>query len=182
MIRRPPRSTLFPYTTLFRSVTVSDLVATLLADGLVSELELRAEGKVGKPGTPVGLRTDAFQIVAVDLADDERMHGAVLDLSGNVLERRAAAVGHRQGQAALDVLIALCRELVDAATCPALGAGVGSPGVIDASGAVLQAPNRGWFDVKLAAELTAVLDLPAHVANDANTAALGEFTYGGASG
>src|SRR3712207_2216533 len=163
-------------------VTVSDLVATLLADGLVSELELRAEGKVGKPGTPVGLRTDAFQVVAVDLADDALMHGAVLDLSGNVLERRSAAVGNRQGQDALDVLVALCRELVDAATCPVLGVGVGSPGVIDASGSVLQAPNRGWYDLPLAAELSAVLDLPAHVANDANTAALGEFTYGGASG
>src|SRR2546429_3075887 len=28
MIRRPPRSTLFPYTTLFRSVTGSDLTGT----------------------------------------------------------------------------------------------------------------------------------------------------------
>src|SRR5258708_31872101 len=27
MIRRPPRSTLFPYTTLFRSLSVKDLVA-----------------------------------------------------------------------------------------------------------------------------------------------------------
>ena len=31
---------------------------------------MRSEGKVGKPGHPRGLRTDAFQIVAVDLADD----------------------------------------------------------------------------------------------------------------
>src|SRR3989449_7661495 len=28
MIRRPPRSTLFPYTTLFRSVTVSAMIRT----------------------------------------------------------------------------------------------------------------------------------------------------------
>src|SRR5688572_32105797 len=30
MLRRPPRSTLFPYTTLFRSVTVDGLVETRL--------------------------------------------------------------------------------------------------------------------------------------------------------
>src|SRR3989442_7706921 len=30
MIRRPPRSTLFPYTTLFRSQVVQDLVANLV--------------------------------------------------------------------------------------------------------------------------------------------------------
>src|SRR3712207_7264125 len=29
MIRRPPRSTLFPYTTLFRSTRISKLVATM---------------------------------------------------------------------------------------------------------------------------------------------------------
>src|SRR4051794_16033895 len=163
-------------------VTVSDLVGVLLTEGLVAELDLRAEGKVGKPGTPVGLRTDAFQVVAVDLADDERMHGAVLDLSGAVLERRSAAVRGRTGPAAVDALLDLCRELVAAATEPVLGVGVGSPGVVDPQGTVVQAPNRDWFDVPLATVLSEALGLPVHVANDANTAALGEFTYGGASG
>jgi predicted NBD/HSP70 family sugar kinase len=163
-------------------VTVSDLVGALLSEGLVTELGLRAEGKVGKPGTPVGLREDAFQIVAVDLADDERMHGAVLDLSGAVRERRSAATEGRTGAAAVEALLALCRDLVAAASHPVLGVGVGSPGVIDPAGTVVQAPNRGWFDVPLAAQLEAGLGVPVHVANDANTAALGEFTYGGASG
>src|SRR3712207_7679985 len=34
MIRRPPRSTLFPYTTLFRSQEQLDVVTTQIADGL----------------------------------------------------------------------------------------------------------------------------------------------------
>jgi len=163
-------------------VTISDLIGSLLDEGLVDELGSRAEGRPGKPATLVGLRTDAFQIVAVDLADDERMHGAVLDLSGTVLERRSAAVEGRTGAAAFDALLALCRELVTAATQPVLGVGVGSPGVIDPDGTVLQAPNRDWYDLPLAADLGAALHLPVHVGNDANTAALGEFTYGGASG
>src|SRR3954451_22161340 len=178
-------------------VTISDLIGSLLDEGLVDELGSRArgrpgeapaelgsrpEGRPGKPATLVGLRTDAFQIVAVDLADDERMHGAVLDLSGTVLERRSAAVEGRTGAAAFDALLALCRELVAAATQPVIGVGVGSPGVIDPEGTVLQAPNRDWYDLPLAADLGAALQLPVHVGNDANTAALGEFTYGGASG
>jgi len=163
-------------------VTISDLIGSLLDEGLVDELGSRAEGRPGKPATLVGLRTDAFQIVAVDLADDERMHGAVLDLSGTVLERRSAAVEGRTGAAAFNALLALCRELVTAATQPVLGVGVGSPGVIDPDGTVLQAPNRDWYDLPLAADLGAALHLPVHVGNDANTAALGEFTYGGASG
>ncbi len=168
--------------TALTRVTISDLVGSLMAEGLVTELGPRVEGKVGKPGTLVGLRTDAFQIVAVDLADDERMHGAVMDLSGAVRERRSAAVQGTTGAAAVEALLELCRELVAAASCPVLGVGVGSPGVIDPAGTVLEAPNRGWYDVPLATELSAALGVPVHVANDANTAALGEFTYGGASG
>src|SRR5258708_31762642 len=35
MIRRPPRSTLFPYTTLFRSATVTRLTQTLVGCGML---------------------------------------------------------------------------------------------------------------------------------------------------
>src|SRR3712207_8385089 len=33
MLRRPPRSTLFPYTTLFRSLQLGDVLDLLLGDG-----------------------------------------------------------------------------------------------------------------------------------------------------
>ena len=165
-------------------VTVSDLIGELMADGLVGELGQgsREEGKVGKPGTLVGLRTEAFQIVAVDLTDDEFLHGAVLDLSGAVLEQRSVRFTDPRGAAALADLLEFCRELIGIATQPVLGVGVGSPGIIDASGTVLQAPNRDWYALPLAETLTRALGLPVHVANDADTAALGEYTYGGATG
>ncbi len=110
------------------------------------------------------------------------MHGAVLDLSGEVRTRRSTAVAGREGESAVEALLETCAAtLVAAATMPVLGVGVGSPGVIDPSGSVLEAPNRGWFDLPLADRLSADLGVPVHVANDANTAALGEYTYGGAS-
>src|SRR3712207_6893335 len=37
MIRRPPRSTLFPYTTLFRSYDIKDGKVTMLTDGKRSQ-------------------------------------------------------------------------------------------------------------------------------------------------
>lgn len=164
-------------------VTVSDLVSELMTDGLVAELgQDSREGKVGKPGTLVGLQTEAFQIVAVDLTDDELLHGAVLDLSGHVLEQRTARFTDPQGDAAYTALLGFCRELVAAATRPVLGVGVGSPGIVDGTGTVLEAPNRDWYGVPLAERLGAALGLPVHVANDADTAALGEFTYGGGTG
>ncbi len=163
-------------------VTVSDLVASLLAEGLVEELGVRQEGKVGKPATLVGMRSAEFQVVAIDLADDESLRGAVMTLVGDVVARRTAPLDGHTGERAVDVLRDLCRELLAAADKPVIGVGIGSPGVIAADGAVVEAPNRGWYDVPLAADLARELGVPVHVANDANTRALGELTYGGATG
>lgn len=163
-------------------VTVSDLVGDLLTEGLAAELGVRTEGRVGKPATLVGVRTEAFQVVAVDLTAEAHMHGAVLDLAGMILHRASAPVEGRTGARAVEALREFCASLVAAATRPVLGVGVGSPGVVDPDGTVLQAPNRGWYDTPLARTLEDALGLPVHVANDANTACLGELTYGGSTG
>lgn len=163
-------------------VTVSGLVSELIGEGLVEELGIRAEGKVGKPATLVGMRTEAYQVVAVDLTDDLRLHGAVMSLDGAVVARRSVPLDGQTGEPAVELLDALCRDLLDAAQRPVIGVGIASPGVIDPAGVVVQAPNRGWYGLPLAERLTASLGVPVHVANDANTRALAEFTYGDASG
>jgi predicted NBD/HSP70 family sugar kinase len=61
-----------------------------------------------------------------------------------------------------------------------LGIGVGTPGVVDAAGVVVDAPNLGWHGTPLAAGLLEEFELPVFVANDANTAVLGEHTFGDA--
>src|SRR3712207_7863397 len=57
MIRRPPRSTLFPYTTLFRS-RVNELEVTFLADpqGVDVVLEVDRRGGLLSEGRDVGGR------------------------------------------------------------------------------------------------------------------------------
>ncbi|HEV6954481.1 MAG TPA: ROK family transcriptional regulator [Promicromonospora sp.] len=162
-------------------VTISDLVSVLIAEGLVEELGTRPGQRVGKPAILVGLRADAYQIVAVDLTEHGRMRGAVLSLTGEIVVRRQLDIDGRTGDELVDLLTRFVRRLVAAATHPVIGVGVGSPGIIDLDGRVVEAPNRGWYDVPLAEVLGERLGLPVHVANDANTAALGEFTYGGAS-
>src|SRR3712207_5707207 len=78
MIRRPPRSTLFPYTTLFRS--------------LESEGSLRIE-LVGEDGTATVLR-DSVPVRAGEVVDATAMHVAALDefLAAQVARAKAEDV------------------------------------------------------------------------------------------
>src|SRR3712207_8013782 len=45
MIRRPPRSTLFPYTTLFRSMPVTQWISDVVPDSPAAVLVLAAPGR-----------------------------------------------------------------------------------------------------------------------------------------
>src|SRR3712207_7766239 len=74
MIRRPPRSTLFPYTTLFRSVEVRDH----LADQLVAVRDRR--------GQRCGVRHQALDGPALALQDLDQVERQLVDVLG--LQRR----------------------------------------------------------------------------------------------
>jgi predicted NBD/HSP70 family sugar kinase len=183
MFREGPvsRADLARATNLTR-VTTSDLATELLAEGLIEELGQReGTGRVGKPATLLGVVPDARFTIAVDLSDDARFHAALVDLSGKVLDRRVAERHGRTGDAAVDIVRTLCADLAAAADRPLLGVGVGSPGVVDPRGVVVEAPNLGWFDLGLASALGRDVAVPVHVANDANAAVLGELGLGGAA-
>jgi predicted NBD/HSP70 family sugar kinase len=161
-------------------VSVSDVVGDLLAEGLLTEAAAPAQGRVGKPPVLVSLAEGSRQVVAVDLSADGLVSGALLNLSGDVQERRTRPLEGRRGETAQDLVHDLVRELVALATEPVLGIGVGTPGVVDAAGVVVDAPNLGWHGVPLADDLLRAFGLPVFVANDANTAVLGEHTFGDA--
>jgi predicted NBD/HSP70 family sugar kinase len=160
-------------------VTVSDLVGGLIADGLLGELGSPAETKVGKPPTLVGLLADATHIVALDLSPDDRMTGAVVDLFGQVKERAETPLEGASGEEAVRLAADLAERLRGTTDRPLLGVGVGTPGVVDGRGVVLDARNLLWAGVDLTGILRRRLDLPVYVANDANTAVLAEYTFGG---
>ncbi|MEN2736746.1 ROK family transcriptional regulator [Microbacterium sp. X-17] len=168
-------------------VTVSDLVAELLAEGLVVELGQRESARPGKPAVLLDINRTAHQIVGVDLSDHDRFRGAVMDLDGELLAEAEVPLEDGDGESAtgegaLAKVRALVQQLVGAATAPILGVGVGSPGVVDLSGTILTAPNLGWTDVRLQDDLHRLTGLPVVVANDANAAVLAEHSYGGATG
>jgi len=163
-------------------VTVSDLVAELMADGLVVELGHRESTGRGKPAILLEIDRGAFQIIGLDLSAYSVFRGAVLDLGGRLLSRSEVALDGSVGGEATAKVVALVETLIGQATAPILGIGVGSPGVVDDAGTVLDAPNLGWEHEELRKTLSQRFSLPAVVVNDANAAVLAEHSFGDAVG
>ncbi|GAB3182428.1 ROK family transcriptional regulator [Nesterenkonia halophila] len=160
-------------------VTTSDLVAHLLERKLVVEKGVRAPSGPGKPAVLVDLDRQGIQIVALDLAGADENVGALMDLTGAVLDRRIwIRASDASSDDAVGEVVDLARSLVDAADGRVLGVGVGSPGIISEDGQVLEAPNFGWEAVPLRDRLEKALNVPTVVGNDANAAALAEYTFG----
>lgn len=161
-------------------VTVSELITDLITDGFVEELGQRDEARVGKPATLVGFRATSFAVVVADLRDRDRALGAVVDLSGHIILTDQEPTSGLTGEALTDAVTALLQRLLDAADRDVIGVGVATPGIVSEDGVVLSSAHLGWNRYPLATILGERLGVPVHVENDANAAALAEFTYAGA--
>jgi predicted NBD/HSP70 family sugar kinase len=152
--------------------TVSNLVAQLVRDGLVQELG-PGTSSGGKPPTLLALDPDGRQIAALDLSR-RPFRGALFDLRGQVV-RRVTGRGAPRVPARLEEVFRLVETLADTASAPLLGIGVGTPGIVDLEGCVIEAANLGWHGIHLQSELAERFRVPVRVANDAHVAALAEF-------
>ena len=159
-------------------VTISDLVAELMAENLIIEIGQREGSRPGKPAMLIDLNRGAFHIIGLDLSDFSWFRGAVLDLDGTILHRAESPLGGATGDAAVSLVIDLVETLTATTSLPLLGVGVGSPGVVDLAGVVRSAPNLGWSDVPLQRTLSERFGMPVIVANDANAAVLAEHSFG----
>jgi predicted NBD/HSP70 family sugar kinase len=158
-------------------VTISDLVAELIADGFIAEIGMREASGPGKPAMLVDLDRAGHRIVGIDLSGSDLIIGGVITLDGDIVVRREVPLP--EAGAVVDTVIELARELVAESHAPVLGVGVGAPGVVDDRGVILTAPNFGWAGFDLEGSLQEALGLSVLVANDANAAVLAEYTFGG---
>src|SRR2546422_3392664 len=78
MIRRPPRSTLFPYTTLFRSHARNDRRAAQVRGGELADRGHQAGGRVGGRGREREQRLDPDGFVGDHLAQRSEEHTSEL--------------------------------------------------------------------------------------------------------
>ena len=161
-------------------VTISALIADLIDEHYVVEIGLSDDVRPGKPATMIDLDTTSRCVVTLDLSGNDALTGAQLTVRGEVISS-ISRPRPADGPAILEAALQLVTDLVASAPGAVAGVGVGTPGIVDANGTVLSAPNFGWEDVALARLIGERVDVPVIVTNDANAAVLGEFIFGGSA-
>ena len=121
-------------------------------------------------------------VVGVDVGGTKIL-AAVVDEAGSILGQAKMPTKAEKNEAIVIDRIADCIQKAiddaDVAVESIQAAGVGAPGTLDQdTGIVTLAPNLGWKNVPLKAELEARVPMPIFVENDVNLGTLGEHKFG----
>ena len=118
----------------------------------------------------------------IDLGGTFIKYGLVAE-DGRIIEKGKVPTPPGCGYAeTLNAIASAVRGIAEKSGVRIRCAGVGSPGVIDgARGYVVTSGNLGWENKPFARDLSALLGVPATLANDANAAAFGEYICGAGS-
>jgi N-acetylglucosamine repressor len=164
-------------TTALTPPTVSDVVSKLIHSGLVEEVG-HAPSSAGRRAILLQVDDDSRQLVGIELSRQD-FRGALANLRGQVKNRVVLPLQGRDGEAALALVYDLVDDLVDSASSPLLGIGVGAPGLVNATKGVLQqSVNLNWRHIPLGKLLQKRYNLPVYMANDCQMAALAVYTLG----
>jgi predicted NBD/HSP70 family sugar kinase len=159
--------------------TVSSLVQDLIDGSLVKEIGTGQSSGGRKPVMLEFIATSGYAI-GIDLGVNY-IRGVLTDLRGGIVVERTSSLRNTEVGVAIEQLCGCVEALIaESLSSPfgIVGIGVGVPGLVDESGAILFAPNLKWRDVPLQRLLAERFSLPVTIDNEANMGALGEQKYG----
>ncbi|MFT5193651.1 MAG: N-acetylglucosamine repressor [Cellvibrionaceae bacterium] len=164
--------------------TVSTTVTKFINDGLVAELGQVTNGR-GKPATLIQVVDDACSVIGIDISNRE-LKGVIFDMRGRPVYSQQRLADYSKPDSIFPTLIDLIDDLivnVQESGIPLLGIGIGAPGLMNVQdGSVRMAINLGWKDFPLQEKVEKRYQVPVHVFNDSQAAALGQFTFDNQSG
>jgi glucokinase len=118
--------------------------------------------------------------IGIDIGGTKVAAG-VVDEGGQVLAMLRRRTPSRDPASVTEVVVEIVRQLRTEHEIVAVG--IGAAGFVDAKRAtMLFAPNLAWRDAPIRDEISARLDVPVIVENDANAAAWGEYRFGAGEG
>lgn len=112
-----------------------------------------------------------------------KIAGGVVDHTGRIRRRTRRDTPTQSPHDIAEATAAVITELAATHIGSPAGVGVACAGYVDKVGStVLFAPNLPWRDEPLKARLSALVELPVLIENDANAATYGEYACGGGRG
>lgn len=132
-----------------------------------------------------GLNLEKY-IIGVDLGGT-KITTAISDLDGQILSKTTIATLSSEGEKKvverIIETIAVVLKESEITKDKVLSIGIGSPGIINPiEGKIMMAANLPFKDYCLVEPIKAYFDISCYLENDANAAALGEFTFGAGRG
>ncbi len=159
--------------------TVSSLVAELLEEQLIYESG-PGESSGGRRPVMLLFNQGAGYSVGIDLGVNYIL-GVLTDLHGNIVITKNEKYINVSFEDTLNRVKSVISSLIDAgppSPYGIVGIGIGAPGIVNKEGDILLAPNLGWKNVSLTAELENMFNVPVIVENEANAGAYGEKKFG----
>ncbi len=106
-----------------------------------------------------------------------KIAGGLVDGSGNILKELRVPTPSNDPEAIVAAVVGLTNQLAQGESV--IGVGVAAAGFVDANREnIVYAPNLSWRNEPFKAKLSAKLDLPVIIENDARAAGWAEFAYG----
>ncbi len=161
-----------------RAGTVSVIVGRLLRAGVVHEGESAPSGG-GRPATYLQINSEKAYVVGISIGVHNTVYG-FSDFNGRILSQRTVQTESDANKFLANLGKDISAQLKTSfRRATFAGVGVSIPGLVDrVDGHLVRSPNLGWRDIPILSILQSKLNLPVHVENDANAAALSELWYG----
>ncbi|GAC1576560.1 MAG: ROK family protein [Candidatus Dormibacteria bacterium] len=162
--------------------TVSAIVTEMLDEGLVRETGARASS-IGRRPILLEYQSAREFVVGVQLGVNRTVVMAANSSGAEVCSMEAAAVGRDGDLSSVASAVLECLKQGRVPRRRLAAVGVCVPGMVDISeGVCVHAPNLGWRDVPVRAQLEGILEVPVHLTNVTHAAAVAEAEEGAARG
>ncbi len=160
--------------------TVSEIVSEFITDGLVNEIGI-GPSTGGKNPILLDIVEDSRCSIGLDLAND-RLSGGIVNLRGKIKHFITISLNGAEGDDALALVFEMIDQLIKHKSEQIVGIGIGAPGLINSrDGLVINAVNYGWKNLPLVDIINQRYNLPVHIINDCQAAAIAEKQYGHAT-
>ncbi|AKN33870.1 glucokinase [Clostridium carboxidivorans P7] len=125
-------------------------------------------------------------VIGIDLGGT-KISGAIADFNGDIISKYIIPTNSHEGEkVVLERITTVIEKVIEESKVDKdkiLAIGIGSPGPLDAKkGIILTTPNLPFKNFNIVKPLEDKFNIPVHLDNDANAAAIGEYVFGAGQG